>query len=161
MSYRLCQSALFEAQKKQRENPTPASRRQILIFWFVVLGMTLWQFLPEFVFPMLGSLAFLCWVAPRNPTLNFIGAGFGGMGFLNLSLDWSNISGLSNSGSLFLTPFWTQGLIFIAFVVTTWILIPAVKFGNLGNSYKHGLMTNYVLTSKCRAIQAILTLDDN
>jgi hypothetical protein len=65
--------------------------------------MTLWQFLPEYVFPMLGSLAFLCWVAPQNHVANFVGAGFGGMGFLNLSLDWSNIS---SQASLFLTPWW-------------------------------------------------------
>ncbi|POS86206.1 OPT superfamily oligopeptide transporter [Erysiphe pulchra] len=142
----LCQTALFEAQKKQRANPTAASRKQIRIFWFVLVSITLWQFLPEFVFPMLGSLAFLCWVAPRNPTANFIGSGFGGMGFLNLSLDWSNISGLSNSGSLFLTPFWTQSLVFAAFVATSWILIPATKFGLIGTEYKYGLMKNSVLT---------------
>ena len=50
---------------------------------------------------MLGSMAFLCWVAPQNPTANFIGSGFGGMGLLNLSFDWSTVSGFS---SLFLTP---------------------------------------------------------
>ncbi|KAI0998918.1 hypothetical protein K3495_g9278 [Podosphaera aphanis] len=142
----LCQSALFETQKKQREKPSAASRKQIIVFWSCLFGMMIWQFLPEYAFPMLGSLAFLCWVAPKNPTANFIGSGFGGMGFFNLSLNWSNISGLSNSGNLFLTPFWTQVLVFLAFVVNCWILIPAAKFGNLGGSYKHGLMTNSVLT---------------
>ncbi|CZT46692.1 related to sexual differentiation process protein isp4 [Rhynchosporium secalis] len=143
----LCQTALFETQKKQREQPSPASRKQMMTFWIVLLGITLWQFLPEFVFPMLGSLAFLCWVAPRNATANFIGAGFGGMGFLNLSFDWSNVSSLGNSGSLFLTPFWTQVLIFLAFATNCWILIPAAKWGSLGGSYKHGLMSNHVLTA--------------
>lgn len=87
MYCRLCQTALFETQKKQREHPDAASRKQMIVFWSVLLFVTLWQFLPEYVFPMLGSMAFLCWVAPRNATANFIGAGFGGMGFLNLSFD--------------------------------------------------------------------------
>lgn len=87
--FSLCQTALFETQKKQRQNPTPESRRQIKVFVLVILAVILWQFLPEFVFPMLGSLAFLCWVAPHNPIANFVGAGYGGMVFLNLSLDWS------------------------------------------------------------------------
>jgi OPT oligopeptide transporter protein len=104
----------------------------------VLLGVTLWQFLPEYVFPMLGSLAFLCWVAPTNRTANFIGSGFGGMGFLNLSLDWSNVSAL---GSLFLTPWWTQVVMFVGFVCACWILIPAAKFGNLGE-WDHHLMSN-------------------
>jgi len=61
---------------------------------------------------MLGSLAFLCWVAPHNHVANLIGAGFGGMGFLNLSLDWSNITARY---SLFLTPWWTQVVMFFDF----------------------------------------------
>ncbi|KAK7700739.1 OPT superfamily [Botryosphaeria dothidea] len=134
----LCQTALFETQKKQRENPTTASRKQSKVFFLVLLGVTLWQFLPEYVFPMLGSLAFLCWVAPRNATANFIGAGFGGMGFLNLSLDWSSIA---SNQSLFLTPWWTQVILFAAFAVNCWILLPAAKFGGLG-SWHDRLMSN-------------------
>jgi hypothetical protein len=111
------------------------------VFFGVLLGVTLWQFLPEFVFPMLGSLAFLCWVAPRNKVANFMGSGFGGMGFLNLTLDWSSISSLSNSNSLFVTPWWTQVIIFLAFVFNCWILIPAAKWGNMAQ-WKPELMSN-------------------
>lgn len=136
----LCQTALFETQKKQRENPTRLSRKQMVVFFTALLGMILWQFLPEFVFPMLGSMAFLCWVAPHNPTANFIGAGFGGMGFLNLSFDWSSIA---TTGSLFLTPWWTQVILFLGFVVNCWILLPASKFGGLGK-WDHSLMSNRV-----------------
>jgi hypothetical protein len=143
----LCQTALFETQKNQREHPSSTSRKQMYVFFAVLAGVILWQFLPEYVFPMLGSLAFLCWVAPENATANFIGSGFGGMGFLNLSLDWANVSSLGNNGSLFLTPYWTQVVIFLAFVANCWILLPWAKFGNLG-SYRHGLMNNHVLMGK-------------
>ncbi|KAJ3498961.1 hypothetical protein NLG97_g722 [Lecanicillium saksenae] len=136
----LCQTALFETQKKQREHPSPLSRKQMTVFFGVLVGVILWQFLPEFVFPFLGSLAFLCWVAPHNPTANFIGSGFGGMGFLNLSLDWSSIA---QGGSLFLTPFWTQVIMFSAFAVSCWVIIPAAKFGNIGIWNEH-LMSNRV-----------------
>ena len=112
----------------------------MLIFFSVLVGVILWQFLPEYVFPFLGSLAFLCWVAPHNKTANFVGAGFGGMGFLNLSLDWSSVAA---NYSLFLTPWWTQVVIFSGFVVSCWILLPAAKFGGLGN-WDHQLMSNRV-----------------
>lgn len=140
VNYSLCQTALFETQKKQRENPSPLSRKQMRVFFGVLVAVILWQFLPEFVFPMLGSLAFLCWVAPRSPVANFIGAGFGGMGFLNLSLDWSSIA---SGASLFLTPWWTQVIMFVAFAVNCWVLLPAAKWGNLA-SWNHGLMSNRV-----------------
>lgn len=138
---RLQQTALFETQKKQNLNPTPSSRKQMRVFFCTLVFITLWQFLPEYAFPMLGSMAFLCWVAPKNVVANFIGSGLGGMGFMNLSFDWSNIS---KNYNLFLTPWWTQVVIFAAFIIHCWILIPAAKFGNLG-SYKHGLMSNRLL----------------
>lgn len=134
----LCHTALFETQRKQRQSPTPESRRQTRIFFLVLLLVTLWQFLPEYVFPMLGSLAFLCWVAPGNPVANFVGAGYGGMGLLNLSLNWSSIS---KNYNLFLTPWWTQVLIFAGFVSSCWILLPAAKYGGLGQ-WNEQLMSN-------------------
>jgi OPT family small oligopeptide transporter len=139
----LMQTTLFETFRKQ-DTASPLARRQMKVFFFSLLGMTLWQFLPEYVFPFTSSLAFLCWVAPRNPVANFIGSGLGGMGFLNLSLDWSNINW--NGSSILLTPWWTQVVLFLAFAFNCWVLLPAAKWGNLG-SYKHGLMSNSLLTT--------------
>ena len=134
----LMQTTLFETFRKQDRN-SPLAKRQMHVFFMCLVGMLLWQFLPEYVFPMTSSLAFLCWVAPKNPVANFIGSGLGGMGFLNLSLDWSNINW--NGTSILITPFWTQTVLFIAFAFNCWVLLPAAKWGNLG-SYKHGLMSN-------------------
>jgi len=143
----LCQSALFETQKRQRENPTPISRRQMIVFFVALFGVFMWQFLPAFVFPMVSSLAVLCWIAPNNATANFIGSGLGGMGFLNLSLDWSNVGHLGNMGSLFLTPWWTQVIVFAAFVLNCWVLIPASKWGGM-TEWNHKLMSNRLFQGK-------------
>jgi len=137
----LMQTTLFETFRKT-DTASPIARRQMKVFFLAFLGMTLWQFLPEYVFPFLSSLAFLCWVAPHNAVANFIGSGLGGMGFLNLSLDWSNINW--NGSSIMLTPFWTQVILFLAYAFNCWVLIPAAKWGDLG-SYKHGLMSNSLL----------------
>ncbi|KAI0595858.1 OPT oligopeptide transporter protein-domain-containing protein [Biscogniauxia sp. FL1348] len=137
----LCQTALFETQSKQNRHPTAAARKQMRVFWLVLLGITLWQFLPEFAFPMLSSMAFLCWVAPRSPVANFLGSGLGGMGFLNLSFDWANISNYNAGVPLFLSPWWSQVVLFCSFAMSCWVLLPAAKWGGLG-SYHHCLMTN-------------------
>ncbi|TVY32513.1 Oligopeptide transporter [Lachnellula subtilissima] len=142
----LCQTALFETQKKQRESPSPVSRRQMLIFFLTLIGVMIWQFLPEFVFPFLQSLALLCWIAPRNATANFVGGGLGGMGLLNISLDWSNVGNSNLVGSLFLTPWWTQVIVFMAFAVNCWVLLPLAKWGGLG-SWNHHLMSNRLFTA--------------
>ena len=152
--YSLCQTALFETQKKQREHPTALTRKQTRVFFLVLLGVVLWQFLPEYAFPMLGSMAFLCWVAPHNPTANFIGSGFGGMGFLNLSFDWSSISSAS---SLFLTPWWTQVIQFIGFAMSCWVLLPAAKWGDIG-TWKHHLMSNRLFLCKTHFLSELFII---
>ncbi|CAH2355239.1 oligopeptide transporter 1 [[Candida] railenensis] len=131
----LMQANLFQSQSKSDQDSAVASR-QMKVFFAVLIGLTIWQFLPEYVFPFLSSLAFLCWVAPNNATANFISSGLGGMGFLNLTLDWSNIT-----SSIMLYPYFIQVIQFVAFVLVAWILIPAVKWGNL-DSFKYGLMSN-------------------
>lgn len=139
----LMQTTLFETFRKQ-DRKSKLANRQMIIFFSCLIGMTLWQFLPEYVFPMTSSLAFLCWVAPKNPVANFIGSGLGGMGFMNLSLDWSNINW--NGSSILITPFWTQTILFLAFALNCWVLLPAAKWGKLGD-YKHGLMSNSLFTA--------------
>lgn len=139
----LMQTTLFETFRKQ-DRKSKLANRQMIIFFSCLIGMTLWQFLPEYIFPMTSSLAFLCWVAPKNPVANFIGSGLGGMGFMNLSLDWSNINW--NGSSIMITPFWTQVILFLAFAFNCWVLIPAAKWGKLGD-YKHGLMSNSLFTA--------------
>jgi hypothetical protein len=56
----------------------------------------------------------------------FVGSGLGGMGVLNFTLDWSNIT-----SSIMLYPWWTQLIQFVAFVVSVWILVPIAKFNGL------------------------------
>ena len=131
----LMQTTLFQTQSKSDKDAKQASK-QMKVFFFVLIGLCIWQFFPEYIFPMTSSLAFLCWVAPENYTANFIGSGLGGMGFLNLSLDWSNIT-----SSIMLYPYWVQVVQFAAFVLGAWILIPAAKWGDL-SSYPYGLMSN-------------------
>ncbi|KAK6205266.1 oligopeptide transporter protein [Scheffersomyces amazonensis] len=136
----LMQTTLFQTQKKS-DGDSKLGSKQMKVFFIALIGMSVWEFFPEFIFPMLSSLAFLCWVAPRNKTANFIGSGLNGMGFLNLTLDWSNIT-----SSIMLSPYWIQVIQFIAFVFGAWILLPAAKWGNL-TDFKYGLMSNGLFLS--------------
>ncbi|EDK46126.1 conserved hypothetical protein [Lodderomyces elongisporus NRRL YB-4239] len=131
----LMQTTLFQTQSKS-DLDSKQSSKQMKVFFCVLIGVCVWHFFPEYVWPMTSSLAFLCWVAPENYTANFLGSGLGGMGFLNFTLDWSNIT-----SSIMLYPYWVQVVEFVAFVLGAWILIPSVKWGGL-SSFKSGLMSN-------------------
>jgi hypothetical protein len=73
----LMQTALFEAFRKQdqiKDSMGSRNSNQIKVFFIAAIGLTIWQFFPEFIFPITSSLAILCWMAPDNSVMNFIGS---------------------------------------------------------------------------------------
>ncbi|GEQ72969.1 hypothetical protein JCM33374_g6657 [Metschnikowia sp. JCM 33374] len=120
---------------------TPFSERsQMSVFFLCAFGLAVWQLLPEYFFPMTSSVAILCYMAPRNHNINFIGSGLGGMGFLNFSFDWANIT-----SQVMLIPYWVQVIQFVGFVIGAWILLPLAKWSSLF-PFPHGLMSNRLFT---------------
>ncbi|KAJ7290272.1 putative plant-like oligopeptide transporter [Mycena rebaudengoi] len=115
-------------------------RRQMRGFWLIFGGAFIWQFFPEFIFPMTSSLAPLCWIS-RNKAVNFIGSGIGGMGFLTWTLDWSNIS-----SSIITVPWFVQVNVIIGSILIIWVLVPIVHFGKLWGSPTYSEMSNGVFT---------------
>jgi hypothetical protein len=83
------------------------------VFWIILFATFVWQFLPEYLFPLVASLAPLCWFASKSHTVNFLGAGRGGIGLLNITLNWSNIT-----STIITYPYSVQVTIFVAFVLT-------------------------------------------
>ncbi|CRL23390.1 Oligopeptide transporter OPT superfamily [Penicillium camemberti] len=135
----LQQVTLYRSMDAKNRPDQTRAREQVKVFWILLLATFVWQFLPEYLFPFVASLAPLCWFASRNHTVNFIGAGRGGMGLLNITLDWSNIT------SVVVTyPYSVQVIIFLTFVLTCWILIPIAYFGNLWGSPTFNIMSNGV-----------------
>lgn len=83
------------------------------VFWWILLATFIWQFLPEYLFPFVAALAPLCWFASKNHTVNFLGAGRGGIGLLNITLNWSNIT-----STVITYPYSVQVTVFVGFVIT-------------------------------------------
>ncbi|KAJ7635835.1 OPT oligopeptide transporter [Mycena polygramma] len=117
------------------------AKRQMRGFWFICAAVFIWQFFPEYIFPMTAALAPICWVGGRNKAANFVGSGMGGMGVLNFTLNVSNIT------SSFITqPFFVQVILFAGFVITMWILVPIAYFGHTWGSPTFTVMSNGLFT---------------
>lgn len=132
----LMQTALLQSQKKA----DVSGKSTMKVFFWCAAAVCTWQMFPEFFFPMTSSLAVLCWMAPQSPNINFLGSGLGGMGVLNFSLDWANIT-----SQVMLFPYWVQVVQFVGFVFLAWVLIPVAKWSGL--FFEHGLMSNRLFTS--------------
>jgi hypothetical protein len=137
------QTALYRTLRGEGQSHD-VSQKQIRVFWMVLAGVFFWSFLPEYAFPFTSSLAVLCWFAPHNDTIKFISSGLGGMGFLNFSLNWSNVT---SHAKIMVNPWWTQVIIFSAFVVSAWILVPIAHFTGAWNPKSIPVMSNRLFTA--------------
>ncbi|KAG2181569.1 hypothetical protein INT44_008384 [Umbelopsis vinacea] len=133
----LMQTTLFNTLRAESDENDSTVRKQMKVFWLCLVGVFFWQFLPEYAFPLTSSLAVLCWFGGHNEVVAFVGSGLGGMGVLNFTLDWSNIT-----SAIMLSPWWTQVIQFVAFVLSVWVLVPIAKFNGLWGSDKIPLMSN-------------------
>ncbi|KAK7741861.1 hypothetical protein SLS53_004928 [Cytospora paraplurivora] len=137
----LQQVTLYRSMQGTSELHSLIAKHKMKIFYIITFATFAWQFLPEFVFPMLAVLAPLCWFAPNNHKVNFLGSGKGGIGLLNFTLDWSNIT-----STVITYPYSVQIVIFVGFVITTWILIPIAYFGNIWGSPTYNIMSQGLFT---------------
>ncbi|KAF7344027.1 OPT oligopeptide transporter [Mycena venus] len=132
------------------------ANRQMRGFWCICIAVFVWQFFPEYIFPMTAALAPVCWFGGRNKTASFVGSGMGGMGVLNLTLNVSNIT-----SAIITRPFFVQVILFVGFVITMWILVPIAYFGHKWGSPTFSVMSNGLFTKNGSAypFASLLTKD--
>ncbi|KAJ6543267.1 OPT oligopeptide transporter [Mycena vulgaris] len=109
----LQQVMLYRSMEQNGREGADRAKRQMRGCWLIFGATFLWQFLPEYVFPFTASLAPLCWFAAHSHKANFLGSGIGGIGLLNITLYWSNIT-----STVITFPYSVQVIVFTAFVVT-------------------------------------------
>ncbi|KAJ2887694.1 hypothetical protein FB639_001135 [Coemansia asiatica] len=112
------------------------------IFWFFFAISFLWYFVPGVIFPALGFLSILCFIAPGNVVANQLGDAFNGVGMLNFSLDWSYISSAYTQSPIAI-PWIYACNVFAGFVIIMWIATP---IGYYKNTFNTGIMPMYTAT---------------
>ncbi len=78
----------------------PESKEKFRFFLIAFSIAFVWEFVPQYMFPWLTSMAVLCLISPFSKTMKRLGSGYHGSGILNFSLDWNAI-GLGPFGPLY------------------------------------------------------------
>ncbi|KAI1315018.1 hypothetical protein EDD11_001403 [Mortierella claussenii] len=151
----LVQVALFNTLHKE-EDLKPGQWSRFKFFLVATLAMFLYQWIPGFIFPVLSSIAWICWIKPDNLVLSQI-TGAGGLGFGAISLDWNNI--VSFLGSPLIVPWWAQVNIAIGFFLIAWVMVPIAYYTNLWEAKKFPILTSSLFQENGHKykVQAILT----
>ncbi|KAI9013896.1 OPT family small oligopeptide transporter [Phycomyces nitens] len=79
---------------------TPSSENKTLIKFFasVFCGIFIWEFFPQYIFPVLGGISVVCLAKRDSIWVQYLFGGIGvneGLGIGSISLDWTSLSMLS------------------------------------------------------------------
>jgi len=111
-----------------------------VFFWIVLAGMTVYQFFPAIIAPILTSVSIMCFIAPKLANDSFTPSSYSakvmrgigsaqpnaGIGFLSLSFDWSIIS---NQAPI-TTPLWALLNQFLGVYFMLYFIVPLLWVNN-------------------------------
>ncbi|OOG00122.1 hypothetical protein ASPCADRAFT_161658 [Aspergillus carbonarius ITEM 5010] len=131
--------SLFNAMHKN-----PSVTKKALKYFAIVASVTfVYEWLPELIFPLLGSLPLICWFGHGNWKAFVLGSGTYGFGMLDLSLDWNYITFMSP----YYTPLWSSLNQGIFAMFCCWVLYPLIYFTNTMNAQNFAPMDTGTYTA--------------
>ncbi|KAG0029822.1 hypothetical protein BGZ82_007715 [Podila clonocystis] len=96
-------------------------------FFWVVCGITfLYQLIPQWIFPLLMYVDWICWIQPFNRNFWALFSSAQGGGILSLSFDWTSIQ-----GQTLYYPLYAQLCTYAGMIFNYWILLPIFWFNNI------------------------------
>lgn len=119
--------ALHEKEEKPKGKQT---RNQ---FFLVTLATSFAYYIfPSYLFAMLMSISWVCWIFPSSVLVHQLGSGIAGMGVGSFALDWSTV--ISYLGSPLASPWFATANIAVGYVLVMYILTPVCYFKNVYNA---------------------------
>ncbi|KAF8928404.1 hypothetical protein BGZ47_001656 [Haplosporangium gracile] len=134
----LVTASLFRSLHASSETEEDQGRTSRLkYFLLVTLGSFAYYWFPGYIFPTIGTLAWICWINPDNIVLSQL-TGSNGLGIGVIALDWSAAS--YYVGPL-VTPWFAQVNILIGFILVAWVMVPWAYYQNLWESQNYPILS--------------------
>ncbi|KAF9051443.1 OPT oligopeptide transporter [Panaeolus papilionaceus] len=100
------------------------SRERFFVYAFICSAA--WYVMPGYLFQALSFFSWVCWIFPKNITVNQLFGQKSGLGMSLLTFDWAQVAYI---GSPLATPWWASANIMAGFIFFYWILTPALYVG--------------------------------
>ncbi|KAL5822961.1 hypothetical protein ACOSQ4_020861 [Xanthoceras sorbifolium] len=124
----LVQVSLFRALHEKEKRPKgEMSRNQY--FLLVLIGSFAYYVLPGYLFGVLTSISWVCWLAPKSVLVQQLGSGMRGLGIGSIGIDWSTVS--AYLGSPLASPWFATANIAVGFCLVMYVITPLCYFLNL------------------------------
>ncbi|XP_078430058.1 oligopeptide transporter 7-like isoform X2 [Wolffia australiana] len=156
--YNLVQVSLFRAlhEEEQRKKGS-LTRNQFFVVAFI--GSFAYYIFPGYLFQMLTSISWICWVFPGSVLAQQIGSGLYGLGVGAVGLDWSTIS--SYLGSPLASPWFATANIAAGFFLIMYVITPLAYWLNLYKAKNFPIFSDGLFTSAGQPYNISTIIDDN
>lgn len=124
----LVQVSLFRAlHEKEERSSGGLTRTQFFLIAFI--SSFAYYVFPGYLFQMLTSLSWMCWIFPTSILAQQLGSGLNGLGIGAIGLDWSTIS--AYLGSPLASPWFATANVAAGFVLVMYVVTPLAYWLNL------------------------------
>ncbi|KAL5816796.1 hypothetical protein ACOSQ3_025174 [Xanthoceras sorbifolium] len=154
----LVQVSLFRAlHEKEKRAKGGVTRTQFFLIAFIC-SFAYYVF-PGYLFEMLTSLSWICWIFPKSILAQQLGSGLYGLGIGTLGLDWSTIS--SYLGSPLASPWFATANVAAGFVFVMYVLTPLCYWLNVYNAKTFPIFSDELFTSTGQEYNITSIVDSN
>ncbi|KAF9405419.1 hypothetical protein BGZ94_003559 [Podila epigama] len=134
----LVYASLFRSLHHTVERPEDEGRmKRMKYFLIVTFASFVYYWLPGYIFPTIGTLAWICWINPDNVVLAQL-TGSDGLGIGTIALDWSAASYYVQP---LVTPWFAQLNILVGFILIAWVMVPLAYYTNLWDSKNYPILS--------------------
>ncbi|XP_052196963.1 oligopeptide transporter 7-like isoform X2 [Diospyros lotus] len=150
--------SLFRALHEEEERPRGGLTRNKFFYIAFICSFAYYAF-PGYLFPMLTSLSWLCWLFPGSILAQQLGSGLHGLGIGALGFDWSSIS--SYLGSPLASPWFATANIAIGFVLVMYVITPLVYWLDIYKAKNFPIFSDGLFTSRGQEYNITAIIDPN
>ncbi|KAF9987348.1 hypothetical protein BGZ75_000705 [Mortierella antarctica] len=126
----LVSASLFRSLHSSSSQDDNGRMSRMRYFLIIAGGMFCYYWLPGYIFPTIGTIAWICWINPDNLILSQL-TGSNGLGIGVIALDWSAASAYV---APLVTPWFAQVNILIGFILVVYIMVPWAYYSDLWHS---------------------------
>lgn len=146
--------ALHEKEKRSKGGLT---RSQFFVIAFIC-SFAYYVF-PGYLFEMLTSMSWICWLFPRSVLAQQIGSGLYGLGIAAVGLDWSTIS--AYLGSPLASPWFATANVAAGFFLVMYVLTPLSYWLDVYKAKTFPIFSDDLFNSKGLTYNISAIIDSN
>ncbi|KAL2531119.1 Oligopeptide transporter 7 [Abeliophyllum distichum] len=154
----LVQVSLFRALHEKEESAKGGLTRNQFFLIAFICSFCYYVF-PGYLFPMLTSISWLCWIFPSSVLAQQLGSGLHGLGIGAIGLDWSSIS--SYLGSPLASPWFATANIAAGYFLMMYVITPIMYWLNIYKAKTFPIFSDSLFTSNGQKYNISAVIDSN